>query len=168
MEKNTKDSKKKKDRKAIDGIILLILIILVSVMLVFTITRETSNQEIILMEIYKCAGPNTSTNSMAHYYLYGNSNTIKIRNSNPDGSNTTISKEVSKDLITNLQNALDEYINQNPTINTSFYINERYTIEYNGNTITVPNPSVVSLLGFDSEKYVFYNDIELFINNINN
>ena len=34
-------------------LILLILIILVSVMLVFTMTRETSNQEIILMEIYK-------------------------------------------------------------------------------------------------------------------
>lgn len=166
MEKNTKDSKKKKDRKAIDGIILLILIILVSVMLVFTITRETSNQEIILMEIYKCAGPNTSTNSMAHYYLYGNSNTIKIRNSNPDGSNTTISKEVNKDLISKLQNDLDEYISQNPTINTSFYINERYTIEYNGSTVTVPNPAVVSLLGFDSQKYVFYNDIELFITNL--
>ena len=166
MEKNTKDSKKKNDKKAIDGIILLILIVLVSIILIFTLTRETSNQEIILMEIYKCAGPNTSTNSMAHYYLYENSNTIKIRNSNPDGSNTTISKEVNKDLITNLKNALDEYINQNPTINTSFYINERYTIEYNGSTVTVPNPAVVSLLGFDSQKYVFYNDIELFITNL--
>ena len=166
MEKNTKDSKKKNDKKAIDGIILLILIVLVSIILIFTLTRETSNQEIILMEIYKCAGPNTSTNSMAHYYLYENSNTIKIRNSNPDGSNTTVSKEVNKDLITNLKNALDEYINQNPTINTSFYINERYTIEYNGSTVTVPNPAVVSLLGFDSQKYVFYNDIELFITNL--
>lgn len=166
MEKNTKDSKKKNDKKAIDGIILLILIVLVSIILIFTLTRETSNQEIILMEIYKCAGPNTSTNSMAHYYLYENSNTIKIRNSNPDGSNTTISKEVNKDLITNLQNALNEYINQNPIINTSFYINERYTIEYNGSTVTVPNPAVVSLLGFDSQKYVFYNDIELFITNL--
>jgi hypothetical protein len=166
MEKNTKDSKKKNDKKAIDGIILLILIVLVSIILIFTLTRETSNQEIILMEIYKCAGPNTSTNSMAHYYLYENSNTIKVRNSNPDGSNTTVSKEVNKDLITNLQNALDEYINQNPIINTSFYINERYTIEYNGSTVTVPNPAVVSLLGFDSQKYVFYNDIELFITNL--
>ena len=166
MKKNTKDSKKKNDKKAIDGIILLILIVLVSIILIFTLTRETSNQEIILMEIYKCAGPNTSTNSMAHYYLYENSNTIKVRNSNPDGSNTTVSKEVNKDLITNLQNALDEYINKNPIINTSFYINERYTIEYNGSTVTVPNPAVVSLLGFDSQKYVFYNDIELFITNL--
>ena len=166
MKKNTNNSKNNNSRKPIDGIILLILIVLVSIILIFTLTRETSNQEIILMEIYKCAGPNTSTNSMAHYYLYENSNTIKIRNSNPDGSNTTVSKEVNKDLITNLKNALDEYINQNPTINTSFYINERYTIEYNGNTVTVPNPSVVSLLGFDSEKYIFYNNIETFINNI--
>lgn len=166
MKKNTNNSKNNNSGKPIDGIILLILIVLVSIILIFTLTRETSNQEIILMEIYKCAGPNTSTNSMAHYYLYENNNTIKIRNSNPDGSNTTVSKEVNKDLITNLKNALDEYINQNPTINTSFYINERYTIEYNGNTVTVPNPSVVSLLGFDSEKYIFYNNIETFINNI--
>ena len=166
MKKNTKDSKRKNDKKAIDGIIFLILILLVAIMLIFTLTRKTSNQEIILMEIYKCAGPDTSTNSMKHYYLFENSNTIKIRNSNPDGSNTTISKEINKELITNFKNALDEYINQNPTGNTSFYINERYTIEYKGTTVTIPNPSVVSLIGFDSEKYVFYNDVELFINNI--
>ena len=42
-----------------------------------------------------------------------------------------------------LKNALDEYINRNPTGNTSFYINERYTIEYKGTTVTIPNPSVV-------------------------
>ena len=167
MEKNTKDSKKKKDKKAIDGIILLILIVLISVMLVFTMTRKTSNQEIILMEIYKCAGPDTSTDSMEHYYLYENINTIKIRNSNPDGSNSIISKDVNKDSIDNLQKALDAYISKNPTINTSFYINERYTIEYNGNTIIVPNPSIVSLLGFDPEEYIFYNEVETFINNIN-
>lgn len=165
MKKNTKDSNNK---KAIDGIILLILIILVSIMLIFTITRETSNQEIILMEIYKCAGPNTSTDSMEHYYIYQNTNTIEIRNSNPDGSNSTISKDISQESIDNLQKSLDEYISQNPTINTSFYINERYTIEYNGNTITVPNPSVVSLLGFDPEEYIFYNEVESFINSINN
>lgn len=165
MKKNTKDSNNK---KAIDGIILLILIILVSIMLIFTITRETSNQEIILMEIYKCAGPDTSTDSMEHYYIYQNTNTIEIRNSNPDGSNSTISKDISQESIDNLQKSLDEYISQNPTINTSFYINERYTIEYNGNTITVPNPSVVSLLGFDPEEYIFYNEVESFINSINN
>ena len=168
MEKNTKDSKKKKDRKTIDGIILLILIVLVSVILVFTMTRETSNQEIILMEIYKCAGPNTSTNSLEHYYIYENSTTIKIRNSNPDGSNNTISRDINIDSIAHFQKSLDTYISQNPTINTSFYINERYTIEYNGNTITVPNPSVVSLLGFDPEEYIFYNEVESFINSINN
>ena len=167
MEKNTKDSKKKNDRKVIDIIILLILIFLVLIMITFTISRNTSNQEILLMEIYKSAGPNTSTNSMEHYYLYENSNTIKVRTSNPDGSNTTISKEISQELINSLKESLDAYINQNPTINTSFYINERYTIEHNGNTITVPNPSIVSLLGFDSEKYIFYNEIESFINNIN-
>lgn len=165
MKKNTKDSNNK---KAIDGIILLILIILVSIMLIFTITRETSNQEIILMEIYKCAGPNTSTDSMEHYYIYQNTNTIEIQNSNSDGSNSTISKDISQESIDNLQKSLDEYISQNPTINTSFYINERYTIEYNGNTITVPNPSVVSLLGFDPEEYIFYNEVESFINSINN
>ena len=115
MEKNTKDSKKKNDKKAIDGIILLILIVLVSIILIFTLTRETSNQEIILMEIYKCAGPNTSTNSMAHYYLYENSNTIKIRNSNPDGSNTTISKE---QLTNNLLHKV--YITE---INRNVYVN---------------------------------------------
>lgn len=161
-------SKDKKDKKAIDGIILLILIIIIAVMATFTITRQTANQEIILMEIYKSAGPNTSTSSMEHYYIYENTNIIKIRNSNPDGSNTTTSKEISQDLIDDFKDSLDEYITQNPTINTVFYINERYTIEYNGKTTIVPNPSVAEILEYDSSEYTFYNTVENFINNIDN
>lgn len=168
MKMNTKDSKKKKDRKAIDGIVLLILIILVTIMLIFTMTRQTANQEIILMEIYKCAGPNTSTDSMEHYYIYQNTNTIKIRNANPDGSNSTISKDINQESIDSLQKSLDEYINQNPIINTNFYINERYTIEYNGNSIIVPNPSIVTTFECSPEDYTFYNEVELFMNSINN
>ena len=168
MERNTKDSKKKKDRKAIDGIALLILIIIVTIMLVFTMTRQTSNQEIILMEIYKCAGPNTSTDSMEHYYIYQNTNTIKIRNANPDGSNSTISKDIKQESIDSLQKSLDEYIGQNPIINSNFYINERYTIEYNGNSIIVPNPSIVTTFDCNPNDYTFYNKIESFMNNINN
>lgn len=160
--------KKSKDKKTVDLVVILILIVLVLIMIVFTATRETANQEIILMEIYKSAGPNTSTASMNHYYIYQNTNTVKIRSSNPDGSNVISSKDISQDLIDNLKNALDEYISKNPTINTSFYINERYTIEYGGNSTIVPSPSVAGLLGYDSTQYTFYNTVEEFINNINN
>lgn len=163
-----KKSKNKKDKKLIDIIVMIILAVLVIAMSVFAATREASNQEIILMEIYKSAGPETSTTSMTHYYIYANTNTVEIRNSNPDGSNTSITKEISQDSINNLTIALNEYISQNPTINTSFYINERYTIEFNGKSITVPNPSVSTLLGYDSSEYVFYNTVEDFINNIDN
>lgn len=163
-----KKQKNKKDKKIIDLIVMIILVILVVAMSVFAATRETSNQEIILMEIYKSAGPETSSASMSHYYIYSNTNTVEIRNSNPDGSNTTVSKEISQDSIDDFQKSLNDYITQNPTINTSFYINERYTIEFNGKSITVPNPSVTSLLGYDSSPYTFYNTVEEFINNINN
>lgn len=160
--------KKSKDKKTVDLVVMLILIVLVLIMIVFTATRETANQEIILMEIYKSAGPNTSTASMNHYYLYQNTSTVKIRNSNPDGSNVISSKDISQDLIDNLKNALDEYIAKSPTINNGFYINERYTIEYDGKTIIVPNPSVAGLLGYDSTQYTFYNTVDNFINSINN
>ena len=163
-----KDKTNKKDKKAIDGIILLVLVALVVAMAAFTMTRETSNQEIILMEIYKSAGPDTSTASMSHYYIYTNTNTVEIRTSNPDGSNTTVFKEISQNQIKDLTDALSQYISENPTINTSFYINERYTIEYNGKTIIVPSPSVSAALGFDSSEYTFYNTVANFINNINN
>lgn len=156
----------KKERKVTDLIIILILAAIVIVMICFTLTRETGNQEVILMEIYKCAGPQTSTDAMEHYYIYQNTNTIKIRNSNKDGSNATISREVTQDLINNLQNSLDEYISQNPTMNTGFNINERYAIEYNGKTIIVPNPSVATLLGYNANEYVFYNTVETFINKV--
>ncbi len=158
----------KKDRKKIDFIILIILILLVALMSIFTVTRQTSNQEIILMEIYKCAGPETSTASMTHYYIYANTNTIGIRNSNSDGSNNIISKDIEQSLINDLKTALEDYISKSPTINTSFYINERYTIEYNGKSIIVPNPSVAGLLGYDSAQYSFYNIVDDFINRINN
>ena len=77
-----------------------------------------------------------------------------------------IAKNINTDSIETFQKDLDRYISKNPTINTSFYINERYTIEYNGNTIIIPNPSVVSLLGFNPEEYTFYNEVETFINSI--
>lgn len=163
-----KKPKNKKDRKIIDLILMIALVILVAIMSVFAATRETSNQEIILMEIYKSAGPETSSASMSHYYIYSNTNTVEIRSTNPDGSNNTKSIEVSKDSIDNLQNALNDYIVKNPTINTSFYINERYTIEFNGKSITIPNPSVTSLLGYDSSQYTFYNTVETFINSLSN
>lgn len=167
MEKNQEKTRRKKDRKAIDGIILIILICLVVAMTVFASTRETSNQEIILMEIYKSAGPETSTATMNHYYIYSNTNSVDIRISKSDGSHTTLSKTISKEVINNFENSLNQYISENPTINSSFYINERYTIEYNGNSIVVPNPTVSELLGFDSSKYTFYNTVDEFINNIN-
>lgn len=159
---------KEKGRRPIDVIIMIILASLVIVMAVFTATRQTANQEIILMEVYKSAGPNTSTASMNHYYIYSNTNSVEIRNANSDGSNTIVTKEINQDLIDNLRMALDEYIRQNPSINTSFYINERYTIEYNGTSIIVPNPSVAVALGFDSDEYTFYNTVDNFINTINN
>ena len=162
-----KNKKTKKEKKLIDLIVMLILAALVIAMSIFASTREASTQEIILMEIYKSAGPETSTASMTHYYIYANTNTVEIRNSNPDGTNTSQTKEISQDSITTLTNGLNEYISQNPTINTSFYINERYTIEFNGKSITVPNPSVSTLLGYDSSEYVFYNTVEAFINNLN-
>lgn len=165
MKTNRKD---KKDKKTIDFIIIIVLSLLVITMIIFTITRQTSNQQIILMEIYKCAGPETSTASMNHYYIYANTNTIEVRNANSDGSNTTVSKEIEQNLIDNLKSSLDEYTSKNPTINTSFYINERYTIEYNGKSIIVPNPSVANLLGYDQTEYAFYNTVENFINSINN
>lgn len=165
MKKAPKD---KKNKKTIDMIIMIILVALVIAMVAFTITRETANQEIILIEIYKSGGPNTSTASINHYYIYANTNIVEIRTSNSDGSNTTVSKDVSQDLINNLKNALDEYISKNPTINAGFNINERYTIEYNGASIIIPNPSVAELLGYDSNKYNFYNTVDNFINNINN
>lgn len=165
MEKNQKN---KKDKKIIDVIVLLILVCLVIAMSIFAATRETSNQEIILMEIYKSAGPNTSAASMNHYYIYSNTNSVEIRSSSSNGSSTTITKEVSKDSIDNLTTALNEYISQSATINTSFYINERYTIEFNGKSIIVPNPSVSTLLGYDSSEYAFYNTVDNFINSINN
>ena len=158
--------KRKKDKKTMDVLIVIILVILVAAMAIFTMTRETSNQEIILMEIYKCAGPDTDITSMTHYYIYENTNHIEIRSSNSDGSNNTISKGINKDLIDDFKNALDEYINKNVTINTSFHINERYTIEYNGSSIIVPNPSIAGILGYDSTQYIFYNTVEEFINNI--
>lgn len=163
-----KTSKDKKDKKTIDIAIMLILIALVIAMTAFTITRETANQEIILIEIYKSGGPNASTASMNHYYIYANTNIVEIRTSNSDGSISTISKNINQDLINNLKNTLDEYISKNPTINTGFNINERYTIEYNGASIVIPNPSVAELLGYDSNKYNFYNTVENFINSINN
>ena len=158
----------KKRIKIIDLIIILVLAGIVISMFSFSLSRETGNQEIILMEIYKCAGPDTSTNSMEHYYIFENTSTVKIRNSNPDGSNSIIPKEFTQDVINNFQLALDEYIAKNVAINTGFYINERYTIEYNGKTVIVPNPSVANLLGYDSNEYIFYNTVENFINSINN
>lgn len=163
MEKN-----RKKEKKIIDIIVIFILASLVIAMSIFAATREASNQEIILMEIYKSAGPETSTASMNHYYIYSNTNTVEIRSSNSDGTNTITTKEISKDSIDNLTTKLNEYISQNATINTSFYINERYTIEFNGKSIIVPNPSVSTLLGYYSSEYIFYNTIDDFINNINN
>lgn len=167
MRNFTMEKNRKKEKKIIDIIVIFILASLVIAMSIFAATREASNQEIILMEIYKSAGPETSTASMNHYYIYSNTNTVEIRSSNSDGTNTITTKEISKDSIDNLTTKLNEYISQNATINTSFYINERYTIEFNGKSIIVPNPSVSTLLGYDSSEYIFYNTIDDFINNIN-
>lgn len=164
---------KKKNIKALDIIILIILAALVIAMATFTVTRQTSNQEIILMEIYKSAGPDTSTLLANHYYIYENTNTVGIRTSNYDeaagnSSNTVAKKDIEQDLIDSFKKSLEEYISENPSINTSFYINERYTIEYNGSSIIVPNPTVAGLLGFDPNEYTFYNTVESFINSITN
>ncbi len=160
--------KAKKEKKIIDLIILFILIALVFAITLFAITQETSNQKIVLIEIYKCAGPNISSSSMAHYYIYQNTNVVEIRNANSNGSNNIFSKTINQNLIDNFKNSLDEYIAKNPTINTGFHKNERYTIEYNGLSIIVPNPSVASSLGFDPNEYTFYSNVENFINTINN
>jgi len=160
--------KNKKDKKIIDIIIFIVLAALVILMAIFTITRKTANQEIVLMEIYKCAGPNTSTASMSHYYVFSNTSTVKIRDSNSDGSITTVRKAINQDLIDNFKKALDEYISTNPSMNTSFYTNERYAIEYESKTIIVPNPTVANNLGFDGTEYTFYNTVENFINTMSN
>jgi len=165
---NNKTKKDKKGRRPIDIIIMLILASLVITMAVFTTTRETGNQEIILMEIYKSAGPDTSTATMNHYYLYENTDYVGIRNANSDGSNNIATKEISQESINTLKNALDQYITENPTINNGFYINERYTIKYNGKSIIVPSPSVAELLGFNASEYTFYNTVDSFIYDINN
>ena len=164
---NNKNKKDKKSLKPIDIIIMIILAALVISMAIFTTSRQTGNQEIILMEIYKSAGPDTSTASINHYYVYENTNYVRIRNSNVDGSNDIVTKEITQESINNLKDALDKYIGATPTINNSFYINERYTIKYNGKSIIVPNPSVATLLGFDASEYTFYNSVDSFINNIN-
>ena len=155
----------KKDKKMIDIIITVVLIALVVAMIVFTATTETSSQEVLSIELYK-SGDASSRN---HYYIYKNTNTIKIRNFTSDGSNNAVRKEISQDLIDNFKNALEEYIAQKPTINSSFYMNERYTIEFEGSSIIVPDPEVVTNLGFDGTPFTsFYNTIEKFINDISN
>lgn len=154
--------------KIMDLIIVLILVVIVICMITFASSRETGNQEIILMEIYKCAGPSTSSNTMNHYYVYNNTNTVKIRTSNADGSHSTSPKEINQDLIDEFKIELDKYISQSPIIYSGFNINERYAIEYNGKTVIVPNPNVAELLGYDSNQYIFYNDVDNFINIINN
>ena len=168
-----KDKANKRKIKVFDVIIFIILAALVATMVVFTSTRETGNQEIILMEIYKSAGPETSTSTPNHYYIYENTNVIGIRSSNFDNSsgqasNNVTKKEINQDLIDTLKNSLEEYIGKNLNINTGFYTNERYTIEYNGKTVTVPNPTVAAALGLDSNDYSFYNTVDSFINTIKN
>lgn len=166
-EKSPKNTKKN-GRRPVDIISMVLLAVIVISMAIFTATRNTDSQEIILMEIYKSAGPDTSTAAMNHYYIYSNTNSVGIRNGNTDGSNNISSKEIEQNSIDDFKSALDTYINKNVTINTSFYINERYTIEYNGKTIIVPNPSVAQMLGFDSSEYSFYYTVDNFINLINN
>ena len=165
---NNKTKKDKKVTKPIDIIIMLILAAVVIAMAVFTTTRQTGNQEIILMEIYKSAGPDTSTAAMNHYYVYENTDYVGIRNGNEDGSNSIVTKEITPESIDNIKSALDKYISEHPTMNNVFYMNERYTIEYNGTSIIVPNPSVAALLGYDAPEYAFYNTVDSFINYINN
>ena len=173
MKNNIDKKKNKREIKAHDFILAIILVIIVGTMVFFTSTRETGNQEIILMEIYKSAGPNTSTSNPNHYYIYGNTNVVGIRNSNFDNSagqasNNLTRKKINQDLIDNFKIALEDYIAKNLSINTGFYINERYTIEYNGKSVVVPNPIVANALGFDQNDYSFYNTVENFITQINN
>ena len=97
-------SKNKKNIKISDVIILIVLISLVIMMAIFTTTRETGSEEIILMEIYKSAGPDTSTASPNHYYVYANTNVVGIRlsnfnNSPGQSSNNLTKKQVNQDLI---------------------------------------------------------------------
>lgn len=155
-----------KGNKIIDVIIFLFLLALVAVMVVFTLTRGTDKQQSILMEIYKSGGTNGS-NSMDHYYIYSNTNIIKIRNFN-SGTNAITTKEISQNLIDNFKQSLDEYITQKPYIHSNFYQNERYTIEYNGASLAIPNPSIATALGYDASEYSFYNIIDNFINSIKN
>lgn len=172
--KNNIDKKKNKRKiKIHDIIIAVVLVIAIATMVFFTSTRETGNQEIVLMEIYKSAGPNTSTASPNHYYIYDNTNVVGIRNSNFDNSsgqasNSITKKEISQELIDNFKVSLEEYISKNFSINTGFYINERYTIEYNGKTLIVPNPDVAQTLQLDENNYSFYYIVENFISTINN
>ena len=156
----------KKHFNITDLIITLILVILVIVMILFTASRNTGNQEILLMEVYKSAGPNTSTDSTEHYYIYSNTNIIKIRSS--ETSNAPQTKEINQDLIDNFKQSLDEYISKNVSMNSVFNINEHYTIEYNGKIVVVPNPSVATLLGYNGNDYTFYHSIDNFINGIKN
>ena len=171
--KSIDNSKKKKENKTKDTIIFIILLILVIIMVIFTFSREAGNQKVILMQIYKLAGPNSSTATQKHYYIYENINTIEIRQSTLDNStgksvNSNVEKEISQNSITSLETLLNEYINTKPSLNTAFDINERYIIEYNGSTIVVPNPEVANNLGYSHTAFDFYNDVENFINNIEN
>ena len=154
-----------KGNKIVDIIVFIILLILVGFMVVFTITRGTDTQQTLLMEIYKSGGTESS-NSMNHYYIYSNNtNVVKIRNFN-SGSNVTVSKDIDQNLINNFKQSLDEYITQKPYINSDFYQNERYTIEYNGTSLAIPNPSVATALGYEASEYSFYNIVDNFINRI--
>jgi len=152
---------KKTHFKKIDALVLLIVIAIISVIVIFTLTRQAANQETILMEIYKLAGPNSSTASPNHYYIYENSTNIEIRE-----TNLFTRKEIDQTLIDNLKNSLETYIEQKPILNTDFNMNERYVIEYNGTTVVVPNPQVVNTLGHDGSQFTFYNTVENFINTI--
>jgi len=170
---NNNNPKKKKENKTKDTIIFIVLVILVILMAIFTFSRETGNQEVILMQIYKLAGPDSSTATQKHYYIYENTNTIEIRQSTIDNStgksiNSNVEKEIDKNSIKSLETLLIEYINTKPSLNTAFDINERYIIEYNGTSIVVPNPEVANNLGYSNIAFDFYNDVENFINNIEN
>ena len=172
-EKNTIDKKNKKEKKLTDLIVMLILIALVITMIIFTITRKSANQKIMLMEIYKSSGPSTSTSAPYHYYIYKNTNTVEIRSSinnlsTGDSTNSFLEKEFDENLINSLKNSLDEYIKNRPTINADLNLNERYIIEYNGNTIVVPNPEVAYNLDYDGTQFEFYNIVENFINTVSN
>lgn len=172
-EKKTIDKKNKKERKKTDLIVMLILIALVIIMIIFTITRKSANQRIMLMEIYKSSGPSTSKSSPYFYYIYENTNTIEIHSSTHDlstgnSTNSSSEKELDQNLLNSLKNSLEEYIENRPTINADLNLNEKYIIEYNGNTIVVPNPEVARELGYDETQFIFYNVVENFINTVSN